>query len=383
MTIFKNSAVPVCTTIIHTLLLSISGYVATAAATEYVAVSGSMVIIKELKGQLPPTGSTATVALTQGFAGSSPLLGGISNDVGNCFYNYQILTVDGWRGIKLNSNNIIGGFTGSVLGGEVKIKKNNDNTQQESFSGGFTIDPSGVATAQGSVGQASANNYCGAINPPYGDPDDPMGNLLSAPDNTGWGNKLATVDVSFWVYVPRDTSPGSYPLAAMNFSQGPQTGLFSSMSVTLNSDTILVVPPPCTISTNTNIIFDASSLAGRKVSAPITYQCDQITNNPLLDAYLVVAPVGETLTPTELALTIDGSKPGGAVRGYAGSDVDINSVNCVDTVNSIQFDRNLKTKLGNVATGTTSIPLVWQLCPQGDEETGIATGSAILEIGYK
>lgn len=123
MIIFNNSAVPVCITIIHTLLLSISGYVATAAATEYVAVSGSMVIIKELKGQLPPTGSTATVALTQGFAGSSPLLGGISNDVGNCFYNYQILTVDGWRGIKLNSNNIIGGFTGSVLGGEVTIKK--------------------------------------------------------------------------------------------------------------------------------------------------------------------------------------------------------------------------------------------------------------------
>lgn len=118
-------------------------------------------------------------------------------------------------------------------------------------------------------------------------------------------------------------------------------------------------------------------------SAPITYQCDQINNNSFLDAYLVVSPVGETLTSTELALTIDGSKPGGAVRGYAGSDVDISSVNCIDTVNSIQFDRSLKTKLGNVATGTTSVPLVWQLCPQGNEETGIATGSAILEIGYK
>lgn len=382
MIIFNCRAFSVRIAIIYTLL-SMSGYVATAAATEYVAVPGSMVIVKELKGQLPPNGSTATVALTQGYAGSSPLLGGISNDVGNCFYNYQIVTIDGWRGIKLNSNNIIGGFTCSILGGEVTIKKNSDNNIQESFSGGLSIDSSGVATALGSVEQSSANNYCGAINAPYGDPDDQNGNVLSAPDNAGWGNKLATVDVSFWVYVPLNISPGSYPLTTMNFSQGPQQGLFSSMPVTQGGDTILVVPPPCTISTNTNIVFDASSLAGRKVSAPITYQCDQITNNSFLDAYLVVSPVGETLTSTELALTIDGSKPGGAVRGYAGSDVDINNFNCIDTANSIRFDRSLNTKLGNVATGTTSIPLVWQLCPKGNEETGIATGSAILEISYK
>lgn len=383
MIIFNYCAFSVRTAIIHTLLLSISGYVATAAATEYVAIPGSMVIVKELKGQLPPNGSTATVALTQGYAGNSPLLGGLSNNEGRCFLAYQLGTVDGWRGIKLNSNNIIGGFTGSILGGEVTIKKNSDNSLQESFGGGLTIDSSGIATAQGSVTQSGANSYCASINAPYGEPMDPNGNLLAAPDNAAWGNKLATIDISFWVYVPLNTAPGSYPLTTMNFSQGPQQGLYSSIPVTQGGDTILVVPPPCTISTNTNIVFDASSLAGRKVSAPITYQCDQINNNSFLDAYLVASPVGETLTSTELALTIDSSKPGGAVRGYVGSDVDISSVNCIDTVNSIQFDRSLKTKLGNVATGTTSIPLVWQLCPQGNEETGIATGSAILEIGYK
>jgi len=197
---------------------------------------------------------------------------------------------------------------------------------------------------------------------------------------------VATVDGDLWIYVEKNVPVGTkYNLQPINISQGPSAGVDISTSIplTLPGDTIVVIPPPCTISTSTVITFDASSVEGRKVSAPITYQCSGVDTETSLDAYLVASAISKTPTPTELALTIEGNKPGGVVRGYVGQDVDIGSVNCTDTINSLNFNRAVTTKLGKVANDSQLIPLVWQLCLKGNETTGIATGSAMLDISFK
>lgn len=105
----------------------------------------------------------------------------------------------------------------------------------------------------------------------------------------------------------------------------------------------------------------------------------------VLDAYLLANAVGNTPSATELALTsAGGSQPGGVVRGYVDQGVDIDSVNCTDTANSLSFNGAFNTKLAAVSNGAAQqIPLVWQLCLKGNEAPGVATGHVWLDIGYK
>jgi len=368
--------------IIHALLLSVSSHIKPSLAIEYFTVAGSQVIIKSIQGSLPPTGSNAIGNFSPGITSNSPLLGGFSTGQGNCVINSSAIEVDGRKGVKLNEQNIIAGFTGSISNGIVTIKQDSTGMQQ-TYRGGLIFDPRGIATAQGDVLQSSANTFCGGFTAPYGDVNNPTDNLLTTPDNTSWGNSLASIDGFLWIYVPLNTPFGSYPLSSILFSQGPTLGLYSSMPVTQSGDTMVVTPPPCTISTRTDIIFNASSAAMMKESAPISYQCGSVENQSVLDAYMIVTAISETLTSTELALTIDGNKAGGIVRGYAGTGIDLSDANCTDTANSIMFNGSFNTKLGAVASGTLSIPLIWQLCTQGDEPPGQATGSVLLDIGYK
>lgn len=306
MFIFNKSVFSGISTVIYTLILCTSSYLSSAFATDYSVVAGSQVLLKTVNSPLAPTN-----------IGSNSLL--------------------------LSSNSML-----SVP-----------------LLGGYT-------TATGNVQQDAANNLCASLIGPY-----PTGglnnrnNLLFAPNSEEWGNKLAIVEGYMWIYVSKNIPLGTYPLDGVYVSQGPAFSNYASISLTLLGDTLTVRSPPCTIATQTTINFDTTSPEGRKISAPITYQCGEIENTTVLDAYLIASAVGSTTLPsaTELALaSAGGSHPGGVVRGYAGQGVDTGSADCVDTTNSLSFNGEFNTRLAPVTNGLAlQIPLIWQLCLQGNE----------------
>jgi len=339
-------------TVISALLLGAGGYISSASAADYSVVAGSQVLLATLNTELIP-GNTNNILFITGNndMASLPLLGGFSKTSGNCVSPFEITAIDVWKRIRINSAGIIAGFTGRLSGGVVTVKKYDEQTVSETYSGGIT---------------GNRNNG------------------LRSPNNEEWGNKLATAEGYLWIYVAKDIPLGTYPLNGLFLSQGPGYDNYASIGITQAGDTLTVRPPPCTIATETSINFDTYSPEGRKVSVPITYQCGEIDSTTVLDAYLIATAIGSPASATELALTSNGGNPGGRVRGYVGEGVDTDNVNCLDSANSLSFDGAFNTRFAPVSNGLTlQVPLVWQLCTQGNEVPGLATGSVLLDIGYK
>jgi len=326
-------------TIVASLLLGFSCTLPVAFGKEYHVVAGSQVIVRSVNQQLPSTDETRAILISNNFASSPyPFLGGFSLESGVCSRE-PFTQIDGWNGISINSVGIIAGFTGSITGGVTTVFEFDNQDNKTIFQGGLLFDSRGFSSGTGNINTEQALHYgCATFRAPYPAGSIRSNNVIYGPSNNDKGNKVATVDGDLWIYVEKNVPVGTkYNLQPINISQGSTSSvdLSTSIPLTLPGDTIVVIPPPCTISTSTVITFDASSVEGRKVSAPITYKCSGVDTETSLDAYLVASAISETPTPTELALTIEGNKPGGVVRGYVGQDVDIGSVNCTDTINSL------------------------------------------------
>lgn len=372
--------------VISTIFLGTGCCISSVSAANYSVVAGSQVLLATINDELAPTNVQNGLIVANNMSMMSlPLMGGFSKQGGNCISQSDVMQIDGRNGIKINQAGIIAGFTGRISGGVVTIKKSDEQTVSETYSGGILIDNNGYITAEGNAEQSFADRFCATVTGPY-----PTGgannrnNLMTAPNNTEWGNKLATAEGYLWIYVAKDIPLGTYSLNGLFLSQGPGFSNYASIDITQAGDTLTVVPPPCTINTETSINFDTSYPAGRIVSAPITYQCGDVESSTVLDAYLVATAVGSPASSTELALTSSGDNPGGVVRGYVGQGVDTDNVHCLDSANSLSFDGAFNSKLAPVSNGLAlQIPLVWQLCLQGNEVPGRATGSVLLDIGYK
>ncbi len=367
---------------ITTVTLVAGSYIPSVSATDYSVVAGSQVLLATVNAPIGLTSSNigGNPAGPASMLESIPLLGGFSRTRGQCLSLSDIVQIDGWNGISINPAGIIAGFTGTINGAVATVQgTTNTTTERTTYSGGIQLDARGYPTALGDAQQTYINKLCATVLNPH------TRVTLYAPNNENVGNKLGNIDGYMWIYVSQDTPLGTYPLDGIFISQGPGTSSYASTDITLAGDTLTVIPPPCTINTDTAISFDTHSEAGKKISAPINYQCNELENTTVLEAYLVASAVGSTLSPTELALTNTvGGEPGGAVRGYLGQGADSGSANCIDTANSLHFDGTFTSKLGAVASSLNQqIPLIWQLCVQGNEVPGVATGSVILDIGYK
>lgn len=213
------------------------------------------------------------------------------------------------------------------------------------------------------------------------------GMSYSSPGNPTWGNVLADIDLKTWFYVPLDIEPGTYQLDPLGVTQSPAfsiSELLSYFPIINAGDMVKVLPPPCTISTQASIVFDTSSEAGMKVSAPVTFTCGNFVSTPNLEAFLQVRPLGATTSATEMNLAISGSQPGGVVRGYAGLGLSSSDADCQDNSFSLSFKKPFAVSLGTqVSNAFSETPLIWQLCRKGNEGAGLATGSAILSVNYK
>lgn len=355
------------------LLISLS---TSSFGVQYNVVAGSMIIVQEVNQSLP-TGSNGVRTVDADYSQYLPLLGGFATVNGVAVAPDNIQEIDGWKGVRVNPNNIIAGFSGRISGGEVTVRNANNHSEQQRFTGGLLFDNKGHASALGDVLPSSAALLTGGFIAPYR--SDVAANTYSGPDNQTWGNKLATVNGRMWIYVPESLAPGVYPLSKLLVSQGPGHGVFSSLSLIAAGDSVRVIPPPCTINTQSHIVFDTHSPNGEVVNEPLTYTCNTLDGTSAHDAYLVVTAISKTYSPTELALTIDGDKVGGRVRGYFNAL----PTRCTDSEQSIMFDGQLHSKIGHIVSGTQEHQLFWQLCRQGDEGIGEAKGSAILELSYK
>lgn len=353
-----------------------------ASATNYSAYPGSAVIVKAVSGQMTGPTQSQVLTLISGGVLSVPLLGGVAIPSGTARYACplvsSIVTIDNRRGVKINSSNMIVGFTGTILNGVAHYIPQGTEERLR-ISGGLSFDAFGFATAVGDVEQNYANRLCATITLS-------AGTQISTVGNPVWGNQFADLDLTMWIYVPLNITPGQYTVTEMGISQGGSsspnyTGYFPIIE---NTDTIEVLPPPCTISTETSIVFGTTTEAGMKVSAPVTFQCEQLSVPSALQAFLQVLPISATTSSTELNMTIEGSQPGGVVRGYAGQDLDISQVNCQDNGHSLSFNQAFGPALGPVTSNNNQVlPLIWQLCRKGNEVPGVATGSAMLIVNYK
>lgn len=356
-----------------------------AAAVNYTAYPGSTVIITSVKGKIPGSSSdsyssvNAYSNLTRAFLGGLIAPDGISGY--GCLVKSQIKRVDGWTGVLASNNDIVVGITGSVLNGVANYQLP-DTTEWTRVTGGLIFDAFGAATGVGDVTQDMAGNrLCGGITVPGG-------TRYSTPGNSVVGNVLADIDLKTWLYVPVNTPPGTYKLNRIGIVQGSTSTtlvIFVAYLPIINSgDTVEVLAPPCTISAQSSIVFDTTSDAGMKVSAPVIFECGQLATASSLEAFLQVRPLNTTASSTEMNLTIDGSKPGGVVRSYAGQGLTSSDVNCQDNQYSISYTEAFASKIGNVISNARQeIPLYWQLCRKGNEVPGLATGSAIMSINYK
>lgn len=351
-----------------------------ALSATYTAYPGSRINIQSINQPFSGGGS-GSITVGSRDSWSRPLLGAVivaNAGIGySCSLASSFATVDGLRGAKLNSNNIIAGFTGSITNG-IGHYKPADTQNWIQLAGGLSFSQSGEPSGIGSTSSNYVSVFCGASNEIRG------GDSVSSPGMSGLGNQYADVNLSVWIYVPKTTAPGSYPLTSVSLVQGPGSFAINNQAIIpliYEGDTIDVLPPPCTIATETNIVFDTTREEGMKVSAPVTFTCETINQPTEAQAYLQVTPVGSTQSDTELNMMIDGEAAGGVVRGYAGQNI---NANCTNTAQSLSFSIPFATPLGNVTTGNQQqLPLIWQLCRTGNEKAGKATGSALLNIIYK
>lgn len=355
-----------------------------ALAVNYTVIAGSTVIISSTSGQIPGYAFYAFLSVGDDFY-NRPYMGGFSLPNSSqqlaCAPAEMVKTVDGRKGVQINNHGIIAGLTG-IISGAVATVSNSDNlSESTTFTGGLVFNTNGFATPFGNATAEAADILCAGARMPYNRM------RLSSAGNDEIGNKLADFTGDLWIYVPRSIPPGTYSMEEVGISQGASYGSpwNGYLAITQPGDTMTVLPPPCTIATDTAITFDVNSPAGRRVSAPITYQCGDVAETTVLDAYLLANAVGKIDSTTELALSsAGGSQPGGVVRGYVSAGVSEDSAGCMDTANSLSFDGAFNNRLAPVSTGlAVQIPLVWQLCLKGDEQPGVATGSVLLDIGYK
>lgn len=364
------------------LTLSMVGPV---AAVNYTAYPGSTVVVTSIKGKI--TGSSndsynyvnQLTNLTRAFLGG--LIAPDSQSGFGCLANSQVKRVDGWTGVLVSNNDIVAGMTGTVVNAVANYQLPNSTTWTR-VSGGLIFDAFGAASGVGDVTQDMASNrLCGGITVPGG-------TKYTTPGNSKVGNVLADIDLKTWIYVPVNTPPGTYNLKRIGIVQGSTSislvPFVAYLPIINTGDTVEVLAPPCTIRTQTSIVFDTTSEAGMKVSAPIVFECGQLNTASNLEAFLQIRPLNTTASDTEMNLTIDSSKPGGVVRSYAGQGLTSNSVNCHDNNYSISYTEAFASKIGNIISNSRQeTPLYWQLCRKGNEAAGLATGSAILSINYK
>lgn len=260
-------------------------FMSPVSAATYTAYPGSSTIIKTVSGQM--TGPSADTYHPLGSTGSLslPLLGGIILQTGAagyaCALEYEISNIDNWRGIKVNSNGIMVGMTGTILNAVAHfIPPGAEGTTQ--ITGGLSFDSLGVATAVGDADPYYATRLCGGV---YLS----AGTRVSTPGNAVWGNKFADLDLTTWLYVPVNIAPGTYSLNGVGISQGSSQGygtIYSGyLPIISTGETVEVLPPPCAISAQTSIVFDTTTEEGMKVSAPVTFQCDELGISSSLEAF--------------------------------------------------------------------------------------------------
>lgn len=356
----------------------------TATAANYTVIAGSPVQVNSVSGPIPgPSGNNI------GYGDQShyirPFLGGLvmpnSTELLGCTRPDKIVVIDGKKGVEVHDSGIIAGLTG-VISGAVTVLQDEDNPENKvTFTGGIIFDANGFASPVGDTTPEAAEVLCAGGTVPF------PNYLIRTAGNTAFGNRLGEFTGHLWLYVPRTVSPGQYNMEEIGISQGASYNQKWNgyLAITNAGDTITVLPPPCTIATETTINFDTTMPGGRIVAAPITYQCGEVEATTVLDAYLIANAVSDTFSATELKLTsAGGTQPGGVVRGYIGEGVNTDSANCADTTHSLSMDGAFNTRLAPVSNGLAlQIPLVWQLCRRGDERPGVATGSVLLDIGYK
>lgn len=357
--------------------------VSTAKAASYTAIAGGTIQLGIINQEQKAT----SIDVSSGSLGGTYVsyFGGITiNNGSNCPLSSQIVNIDNRRGVKAVRDKIIVGLTGTISGAKIQLCNSKEAKECRTYSGSITYDDNGFASVSGDADPASADYLCAGIQPPWGRDD----TYYTGANNPEWGNRGANFNLNIWIYVPVGTPPGNYQVTHPSLIvQGAGISNTNNNIIKMldSSDTITVLPPPCTISVQDTITFmDTSPDSSMKVVDQLIYQCGDVGQTAGLDAFLVAYPTATiATTSTELPLVIDGTKPGGVIRGFLGSNA-INDAGCNDAATSLQFNATFSSKLGIVTSGSqASIPLVWKLCRKGDETPGIATGSLTLEIGYK
>lgn len=144
------------------LALSLFTLISPAVAVTYTAYPGSSVIVTSIKGKMAGASSD-----TISYVGINirhpirPFLGGLvapntSTDYG-CLDAVNIKVVDGWTGVKISANNILGGVTGSILNSVANYYEPNA-TEMTRIAGGIIYDAFGAATAAGDISQDIAGS---------------------------------------------------------------------------------------------------------------------------------------------------------------------------------------------------------------------------------
>lgn len=361
-------------------LLVITGCILNpVSAREYLVVPGSKVLIRNISEKFndPNINNKQFTIANESELRNAPIFGGMFHgDAPTCTTN-PVMEIEGQSGVRLHATYpVIAGFTGGFNNGRIKIIDANNESNSRTLVGGIVFDQNGYTSAVGNTDPSSVRYYCAGAIPPF------SSNKFYSPNSAIQGNISVNVSGDMWIYVSKELQPGTrMSLNAINILQG--YGLIATIPVTSQGDTLLVIPPPCTISTQSMIQFNTNQPNGNVVLSPIQYQCGDTGITTQLDAYANITAVSPTLSSTELALTFDNGDAAGNVRGYLGENVNVSSATCKDTVNSIKFNVPFSSKLGPAISGSHEIPLVWQLCITGNEGVGEATGSAIIEIAYK
>ncbi len=330
-----------------------------SSARDTTAVVGSVIIIENYSALQITDNSIEDSSVTlKNQNRIAPFMDGLalpsSSSQYSCLDPASIREVDGWKGIEISSIGIIGGVTGSITGAITNIFSFPDDAEtfedalRTTFQGGIHYNARGYTTPIGDTSAEAANNLCAGATMPY------ELNYFTAPNtNTieGYyiGNRSGVFDGNIWIYVPISIAPGTYQLVDFGITQGSSRLLRWNgyLPITTAADTVTVVPPPCTISTTTEIGFDTHSEAGKTVSAPLTFQCDDVPDGTLMDAHIIANAVGTTVNPSELPLSYSSnSQSGGIVRGYIGPNAMSN--NCTDTNESLFFDGRFGAKLGSL-----------------------------------
>ena len=191
-----------------------------------------------------------------------------------------------------------------------------------------------------------------------------------------------------WFYIPSHVEPEQYALISVGVvrvsSQNNLLNYSAYIPIITVGDTVEVLPPPCSISSQTSIVFDTTGEEGMKVSAPVAFQCDTLSVISNQSAFLQVRPISSLISDTKLEMTTNGSQPGGIVRGYAGNDFDSSQANWLDNTHSHSFNQAFGPLPGTVTSNNhQELPLIWQLCRKGNEVSGLATASEVLVVNYK